>query len=88
MHKIVAKSEEFFLVSEVKVKFQKLQHSYVHYCFNYMTVICACLLAFRCYIVCFSSFINSRVTGITVAVSMRIGSKFSDLPVYLQLYLT
>ena len=31
------------------------------------------------YIDCFSSFINSRVTGINVAVSMRIGSKFSDL---------
>ena len=40
---------------------------------------CACLLTFQWYIDCFSSFINSRVTGINVAVSMRFVSKFSDL---------
>ena len=47
---------------------------------------CACLLAFQLCISCFSSFINSRVTGINVSVSKRIGSKFSDL--YLDRYLT
>ena len=46
----------------------------------------ACFLAFQWYIDCFSSFINSRVIGFNVAVSVWFGSKFSDL--YLQWYLT
>ena len=39
-----------------------------------LIIMCACLLAFKWYTDCFSSFINSRITGINVAVSMRFGS--------------